>query len=166
MPWTERTALAPPREWLQQILGRMNDGNSVKSFDMAHHFAAGFYHALDSAGDNATQRQHVALEFRDFCLALRELAEDTAAGLAAQINHAIPVGSGRSTSDRAKWADFDEMVKDASASTKSRKDRAKRKAIQGAAVIIAAWGPDIFSHYGFASHPETTITMIANVANR
>ncbi|KAK6399171.1 hypothetical protein LTR95_019460, partial [Oleoguttula sp. CCFEE 5521] len=92
----------------------MNDSNSVKSLTLAHHFAAGFYDALASAGDNATQQQHVALEFRDFCLALRELAEDTAAGLAAQINHMIPVESGRTTSDRAKWADFDAMVEHAS----------------------------------------------------
>ncbi|KAK6402327.1 hypothetical protein LTR95_019084, partial [Oleoguttula sp. CCFEE 5521] len=46
------------------------------------------------------------------------------------------------------------------------KDRAKRKAIQEAAVIIAAWGPDIFDYYGLASHPDTTIAMIAGVTNR
>ncbi|KAK6441351.1 hypothetical protein LTR95_002420 [Oleoguttula sp. CCFEE 5521] len=55
---------------------------------MAHHFAAGFYDALTSAGDNASRWQHVALEFRDFCLALRELAEDTAAGL-IELEHLV-----------------------------------------------------------------------------
>ncbi|KAK6434293.1 hypothetical protein LTR95_009521, partial [Oleoguttula sp. CCFEE 5521] len=163
MPSMEHNALAPPRDWLWQILGRMNDSSSVKSLTIVHHFAAGFYDALASAGDNVAQRQHVALEVRDFCLALRELAGDIAAGLAAQINHVIPVESGRSTSDRAKWADFRATVEQASASTKIRKDGAKRKAIQEAAIIIAAWGPDIFNHYGLAGHPETTITMIANV---
>ncbi|KAK6433366.1 hypothetical protein LTR95_010458 [Oleoguttula sp. CCFEE 5521] len=69
---------------------------------MAHRFAAAFYDALASAGNNATQRQHVALEFRDFCLALRELAEDTTARLSAQINHVIPVESGRNV---PKWSE-------------------------------------------------------------
>ncbi|KAK6421864.1 hypothetical protein LTR95_016749, partial [Oleoguttula sp. CCFEE 5521] len=148
MPSATKNVLALSRTSLQHHLGGP-DQNSTTSRDVGQNVVSSFYTDIAAVGDHAFKRQKVALKYRDLCLDLRELAEDTAAGLAAQIFQAVSDTSGSSKPEREKWAQFHKLLRDASNSTTERKKRERRKADQERLAITAAWGPKIRDYYGF-----------------
>ncbi|KAK6442245.1 hypothetical protein LTR95_001520 [Oleoguttula sp. CCFEE 5521] len=143
-----KSVLPLSRTSLQHHLGT-SDEDSSTSRDVGQNIVSSFYTDFAAVGDHAVKRQEVALKYRDLCLDLRELAKDTAAGLAAQIFRAVSDTIGLSKPEQEKWTQFHKLVSDASNSIMERREQEKRKADQERLAITAAWGPKIRDYYGF-----------------
>ncbi|KAF2158298.1 hypothetical protein M409DRAFT_31181, partial [Zasmidium cellare ATCC 36951] len=120
-------------------------------------FAAGFYHDV-RACSGAHEVQALHRRYRDRILAVDGLAANIAAALRPLLQTDEPAAL-RTASEARRWAELDEVAQRAT----NKRDRESQK-LRCQSAIVAAWGPDVFHHYGWQDLPLDLVRRLHDLA--